>query len=58
MDIKSFVCMANNGKYTKHNVHITIIMHFLLNGEDWNIHKIVWCEGGLQLWEIGTNNFR
>ena len=31
-------------------------MHFSRNGENCNMHKIDWCEGGLQLAEIGTEN--
>ena len=48
--------MANNGKDTKHTRHITRIMHFVRNGEKCKMHKIDWCEGGLQLADIGTNN--
>ena len=29
---------------------------FLLNVEKCKIHKIEWCEGGLQLADIGTKN--
>ena len=28
------------------------------NGEECNLHKTLWCEGGLQLSDIGTNNVR
>ena len=31
-------------------------MHFVRNGEKCKMHKIDWCEGGLQLSEIGTKN--
>ena len=31
-------------------------MHFVRNGEKCNIQKIDWCEGGLQLVDIGTRN--
>ena len=31
-------------------------MHFVRNGEKCEMHKIDWCEGGLQLAEIGTKN--
>ena len=48
--------MANNGKYTKHTRHIARIMHFLRNGEKCKMQKIDWCEGGLQLADIGTKN--
>ena len=53
---KSAMCMAKNGKDTKHNRHITRIMHFVRNGEKCKMHKIYWCEGGLQLADIGTKN--
>ena len=33
-------------------------MHFVGNREGWNLHKKVWCEGGLQPADIGTNNGR
>ena len=41
--------MANNGKYTKHTRKIARRMHFVRNGEKFKMHKIEWCEGGLQL---------
>ena len=31
-------------------------MHFVMNGEECKMHKIDWCEGGLQLADIGTKN--
>ena len=31
-------------------------MHFVRNGEKYKMHKIEWCEGGLQLADIGTKN--
>ena len=33
-------------------------MHLLRNGEEWIFYKTVWCEGGMQLAYIGTNNIR
>ena len=30
--------------------------HFVSNGEKCKMHKIDWCEGGLQLADIGTKN--
>ena len=33
LDSKSDVCMSMNGKYTKHNRHISRRVHFLRNGE-------------------------
>ena len=56
LDIKSAMCMAKNGKDTKHTRHIARRMHFVSNGEQCKIHKIDWCEGGLQLAYIGTKN--
>ena len=47
---------AKNGKDTKHTRHIARIMHFVGNGEKCKMHKIYWCEGGLQLADIGTKN--
>ena len=46
---KSAVCMANSGKNTKHTRHIARRMHFVSNGEKCKMHKIDWCEGGIQL---------
>ena len=56
LDSKSAVCMAKNGKDTKHTIHIARRMHFGRNGEKCKMHKIYWCEVGLQLAEIGTKN--
>ena len=56
LDSKSAICMANNGKDTKHTRHISRIMGFVRNGEKCKIHKIYWCEVGLQFAYIGTNN--
>ena len=53
---KSTICMSKNGKDTKHTRQISRRMHFVRNGEKLNMHKIDWCEGGLQLEDIGTNN--
>ena len=56
LNSKSAMCMDNNGKDTKHTRHIARRMHLVRNGEKFNMHKIDWCEGGLQLADIGTNN--
>ena len=56
LDTKSAMCMANNGKYTKHTRHIERRMHFVRDGEKCKMYKIDWCEGGLQLTDIGTKN--
>ena len=47
LDSKSSMCMAKNGKDTKHTRHISSRMHFVINGEKFKMHKIDWCEGGL-----------
>ena len=56
MDIKSPVCMDNNGKDTKHTKHIARRVHFVGNDENCKMHKIELCGGGLQLAEIATKN--
>ena len=56
LNSKSSMCMAKNVKDTKHNRHIARRMHFVRNGEKCKMHKIGWCEGGLQLADIGTKN--
>ena len=48
--------MANNGKDIKHTRHIARRMHFVRNGEKCKIHKIDWCEEGLQFADIGNKN--
>ena len=53
---KSAIYMANIGKDTKHTRHIARRMHFVRNGEKCKMQKIDWCEGGLQLADIGTKN--
>ena len=39
LDSKSAMCIAKNGKDTKHTRHIARIMHFVRNGEKCNMHK-------------------
>ena len=56
LDSKSDMYMANNGKDNKHTRQISRRMNFVRNGEKCKIHKMDWCEGGLQLEDIGTNN--
>ena len=56
LNSKSDMCMAKNVKDTKHTRHIARKMHFVRNGDKWKINKIDWCEGGLQLAYIGSNN--
>ena len=57
LDSKSAMCMAQNGKDTKHTRHIVSRIHLVRNGEKFRMHKIDWCEGGLQLVDTATNNF-
>ena len=57
LDIKASVCMANNGKYTKHTRHISRIVHLIRNGGNSKMHKIDWCDGGLQLADTATKHF-
>ena len=56
LDSKYAMCMDNNGKDTKQTRHIARRMHFVRNGEKFKMHKIDWCEGGIQLTDIGTKN--
>ena len=49
--------MDNNVKDAKHTSHIDRRVYFVRNGENCKIHNIDWCEGGLQLVDISTNNF-
>ena len=48
--------MAKNGNDTKHTRHIARRIHFVMNGEKCKMQKIDWCEGGIQLADIGTKN--
>ena len=48
--------MAKNGKDTNHTRHISRRVNFVRDGENRKMHKIDWCEGGLQLADIVTNN--
>ena len=56
LDSNSAMCMAKNFKYNKHNRHIARRMNFVRNGEKCKMYNIYWCEGGLQLADIGTKN--
>ena len=55
---KSANFMAKNVKNNKHTRHIYRKIHFVRNGEECNLRNTVWCEGGLKLKDIGTNNVR
>ena len=48
--------MAKYGKDTKHTRHIRRRVHFVRNGENYKMHNIYWCGGGLQLAGIATKN--
>ena len=56
LDSKSAMCMANNGKDTKHIRNIYRRVYLVSNGEKCKIEKIDWCEGGVQLADIATKN--
>ena len=49
--------MDNNVKDTKHTIHIYRIMHFLINGEELNLHQTFRCEVGLKRTDIRIKNF-
>ena len=53
---KSDVCMAKNGKDTKHTGKFSRRIHSIINVEECNMDKTVFCEGGLMLEYIVTNN--
>ena len=48
--------MDNNGKDTKHTIHISISVKFVRNGEKFKMHNINWCEAVLQSSDIATKN--
>ena len=56
LDSKSAMCMAKNGKDTKHTRNIARRINFVRNREKYKMHKIDWCEGGIQLVDIGNKN--
>ena len=56
LDSKSAMCMAKNGEDTKHTRQVSRRMIFVRNGEMCKMHKIDWCEEGLQLTDIVTKN--
>ena len=58
MDSKSAICMAKNGKNTKHTRHISRRVSFVKNGENCKIYKIDWCEGYMKLADIANKNVR
>ena len=58
LDRKSAILMSKNGKDTKHTRNISRRMHSARNCKECNLKNTVWCEGGLQLAYIVTQNFR
>ena len=56
LDSKYAMCMAKNGKDTKHTRHIARRMHLVRNGEKCKMHNNDWWERGLHLAEISTKN--
>ena len=56
LDGKYYIFIAKNGKDTKHTRHISRRMNFVRNIEKCKMHKIDWCEGGLNLADIGKKN--
>ena len=58
LDSKSAVCMAKNGKYTKHTRHVSRRIHFVRNVEELNMHKKVWCEVSMQLVDTKTKKVK
>ena len=56
LDIKSDICITQDGKDTNHTWHIAIRVHLVKNGEKCKIQKIHWCERDLQLEDIATKN--
>ena len=54
LESKSDMCLDKNGKDTKYTRNIARIIDFVRNGEKCKMHKIDWCEGGLQLADIAT----
>ena len=53
---KSTMYMAKNGKDTKQSRLIKRIINIVSNGKKCKMHKIYWCEGGIQLVDIDTKN--
>ena len=40
-----------------HTRQISRRMYFVRNRGEYNMHKIYWCEEGMQMADISTNNF-
>ena len=56
LDSRSSMCIAITGKYIKHTRHITRKINLVRNDEKCKMHKIDWCEGGLNLADMHTKN--
>ena len=56
LDSKYAVCMSKNYKYIKDTSNISRRINFVRNGGNCKMHKIYWCEVGLKLSDIATNN--
>ena len=56
LDSKYAMCMVKNGTDRRHTRNVARRMNFVRNGEKCKMQKIDWCEGGLQLGDIGTKN--
>ena len=56
LDSKSAMFMAKNGKDIKHTRHNARRMYSVINEEKCKMHKINFCDRGLQLSDIGTKN--
>ena len=52
------MCMSNNGRDIKQTRHIYRGKNFVRYGEQYNIKKSVWSEGGIQLSDIGTKSVK
>ena len=46
--------MADNGKDTKQKRNISRRLQSVRNGENYKMHQLDWCEGGLKLAYITT----
>ena len=56
LDSKTNVFMSKIQRDTDNARHIAWQVHFVRNVENWNIHKIDWCEEGPQLEYIENEN--
>ena len=54
LDGKIAICTDNNGRDANHTRKIARRMNLVRNGEKSKMYKLYWCEGGLQLADLGT----